>query len=209
MRGPRAPLLFVFLSPMVTTPCPLHAQRPTANKPPADTVAGPSHEMTKAWLESEMPALAKQFLVEKRDQVLTYPARTIRWTYLKTAGVSDVVLDSCTLKYTSTLRSEPYLDNQRQSPFLASSSYEVPLSNVDINDVVVQEVPTFQDSRFENPGFQVRVGALPSRGPVFRSANSSGVSFVHVPARDKDAAERIARAIKHAAALCGARTSPF
>jgi hypothetical protein len=165
-------------------------------------IVTPTLEETVRWLEGDMPPLSKQSLVEKRD----------RWTYLNKHEISGVRVTSCVLTFTSTIRSQPYLDNDKKEPFVASASYEVALRDVDPNGVTVKEVPTLNGSRFEVVGYEVRVAAAPARGKVFRLSATSGPSltaFVDIPSYDRESGQRISRAIQHAAALCGAKGSTF
>jgi hypothetical protein len=186
-------------------------EKPAATAHPAGAVVpakpndGPTLADTKAWLESDGAAMLHSY--RRRDD------RRFSMIEVTTDDASDVQLTDCVLSWKHTtnfkiLGAPPGVKNG----FLSSAVYRVPLKDVDVAGVLVQSDSSRRDKPVSVVEIKTRAGAGATIAvePVGKSAKKTEPArAVQIHVLNHDDGERVMKAVRRAAALCGAPTSPF
>ena len=153
---------------------------------PADT--GPSLAETVQWLSREaLPMLTvTQIATDRSSHMLV----TSKWR-ISSLAVNDCVL-SWTKRLSFTISSPTGEQADPGKPFKET----VPLKEVDVGGISVIDLPPSQTSDVPTP--RVRIPIRGQEGPA------TGLDV-----RNRGDGERVAKALKTAATLCGASTQPF
>jgi len=154
-------------------------------------------EETKTWIENELPALGSDFIVSTSRQGMRSRA---------SYGIERAVLVDCRLTIRSTIKDE--------TGRTFTGAVAAMLKDVDVASVAPQHVPGLSGSTTDKPHTDVFIHLATGRPKSFveyhddgRPSEPTDIMTIHV--RDQASGERVANAVRRAAILCGAATSPF
>lgn len=177
----------------------------------------PSMAETASWLRENLPIMGD---LTTRTRVDAQDTKPTRMDFSQ--KISEVELDRCVLRYQQAIR-VGWIHKGRKLPEQRTSYFvSVPLNAVDLAAVSTYE-QSFYDGVLsmagnywisERPPASVIVKAFsPSSAPFvqldLQERSRKGLADLDLIVRNLGEAERVARAIRHAAQLCGARASPF
>jgi len=154
--------------------------------------------VTKDWIEKEMPSLTHGFWVDEKELAGSW----VSWNERHEA--TDLRLQDCELTYTEH-------DNATGiAPISEYGLIRVPLKAVDVGSIQVQEMPLSPPGHVVRHGhpYQVKLTTRSTADQVITRDGQQAWLAV-IPVVDQPAGERVVRAIRHAAELCGAPMSPF
>ncbi len=168
------------------------------------TPSEPTLAETAAWFVRQLPAFGT-FFVHEYSASRVSPGDTI---VIETQySLTGVTLDSCLLRYTTSIK----VADTPQEDY----AYRIPLVSTDLLLLTADSAWTLPRTRQEPRVWSVRIKAIPDAGNAFsyrhppsdsieEPADVGGLEFSNA-----ESAQRVARALQHAATLCGAKRSPF
>ena len=159
---------------------------------------GPSMAETKRWLETEAPAMLGAFESQLGDLILSTSDHS----------VANLALENCVLSWTSITKTKIKVQT-REKNLDSKYTYRFPLRYLDLGGVRVDQIQFMSDK----PADVIRLPARSVAGATIISVDSAGkesrekAAMLYV--RSRDEGQRVVKAIRRAAQLCGAPANPF
>lgn len=192
---------------------------PQTTQPTRPASGGPSMDETRAWIEGEMRAL----LATTDSRRSTDRYGTTSW--LKRITARNTQFQACTLKFVHEIVSHTFYDTGRETRNYTSDD-AVPMRDLEVGAIAIQEPWKLSHEEWVDQPIEIALrtraavgatiitrshqglgggGGLPRRAPY--EAFREGIATL--PAQDRASADRIIRALKRAAELCGAARPTF
>jgi hypothetical protein len=172
--------------------CPAIAFRSSAQ--PVAGSNSPTLQQTKEWIETEMPPLGATVVTDRTPPT---PANRVDTRIHTTYRLEAVRLNACTLDFEIKGDVETEFNNEPEPSRHFTWTYSLVLKNLDVQSIQVAEAykPTGVEREREALVVHLR----------YRGSDTVATS---INVRDRSG-NRIARALQHAAILCGAPRSAF
>lgn len=176
---------------------------PGSQPPPANTIPpGPTMAETKAWLESEaLPMVGGSEITQDRSGTVTRMSDKL----------ANLSVQDCRLAFDMDTMFSIGSASYQRPPVTGTYHIIVPLKDLDIAGVKTAAAAPAARGDVTYPRLRIKTRAaagktIKTTGGSKGEEASDGISFF---VRNDDDGERVAKAIRRAAILCGAPPSPF
>jgi hypothetical protein len=179
----------------------------------ATASVGPSFDVTRNWIEKEMPTLTSAVELEENNDTLPDLVTVVRYSYSTRYEATEIRVRECQLIYKFEMKTTGMYSSSVSSGEVPtqgfSSVVQVPLKAVDRGSVKVEEISAVLPHRVRHSHpYQVKLTTrTTSDQPIIDNGTPERAAVI--PVADEPAGERVVRALRRAAELCGAPASPF